>query len=253
MNQGNNGVNMSTSDNTNIGYIKESGDTFDTPKKVTPINSASGLVCPKCGFGLAPEATICMHCGKKVEEITGAAEETSVVYENARKKGIKGIIFTNLLLFAIAISAYFIFEIPSEITIKDITISLDFLTPIVAIGIICVTTFYTMCTQILLQKANIIWWGLFVPIYNCFILYRLMTGEDEYFLLNLIGVEACYFYYLTRIDYLIYGAIAYEVLINIIALGFYGKRFSGKSFIMMFLFPIYIPLLALNPNKEYMG
>lgn len=219
------------------------------PKPNDDVETLCAFKCPKCGFGVSSEATICLHCGFNVQEQTGAVAKDNIIYERVKEKKFKGIIITNILITAVLIAVFFFKEEIPYLNTLDSEI-LQVISLVIYIPSLLITMFYNVCYEMLLHKAGLPWWGVFIPIYNIFEFYELCTTVQGFVLWNLVPVAIGYVGYRLDIPYYYLGIIISILIIYISMMSQLASRFDANK-LLMILFPgIYMPIVAINKNYQ---
>lgn len=115
--------------------------------------------------------------------------------------------------------------------------------------------FYFVCFQLLLRKADLPWWGIFIPIYNLYLINKLAFGNGWSFIIlfaPLILLIICALLNLL-------GLLAFITKLWLIILYFYpivftfclGKRFGRSGILTLILAFIIIPSMALSNKYQY--
>ncbi len=122
-----------------------------------------------------------------------------------------------------------------------------------------ISYFYCICFELLLKKADLPWWGMFIPGYNIYLLFQLAFGSGSmFFWVGILGVMSlCSRELLVEGGMeLLYTAIVWVTLLAIgltlLLLPFsLGKRFHQIG-ILTFLFSfIMIPIMAFSKKIQY--
>ncbi len=122
--------------------------------------------------------------------------------------------------------------------------------------------FYFICMQRLLIKANLPWWGLFIPIYNFYLICKLAFGNSNVFKLLIlmsiiyVGLTIYIYHYPTTIDIKLVNIvlILYSIIYNLISLSIpfgIGRSFNHSGIITLIFAPIIIPFLAFSKKYTY--
>lgn len=239
----NQGVNLNTETVPN----QNPSENSNVLVKDQELETLCAMKCPKCGFGISSEATICLHCGYNVQQVTGAVAKDNIIYERVKQKKYTGIFIMNIILTVLFIGVFFFqSDIPY---INDLDI-LTYIGLTVYIPSVLISMFYLTCYEMLLHKANLPWWGVFIPIYNVFEFYELCTSSQFFFLWNLVPVAIGYIGERLYIPYYFIGIVIVEIIIYVSTLSQLASRFDANK-ILMILFPeIYMPIVALNRNFQ---
>lgn len=126
---------------------------------------------------------------------------------------------------------------------------------VILIFIVILSNFQFACKQMIIKKAKMNWWGMYIPLYKDYLMYEVSLDKGWYFLLPtacfyLINYSSNYTYLISQTGVICLaalGAITISVLeiyknINL------AKRFEVNP-ILTVLFPyIMYPIIALNPN-----
>lgn len=235
--------------NPNVG-INTTGEINQTP---VVEKTSVDITCPHCGFKANPNNKMCLHCGKllgatnQVNEVTtNGINQGGIIYDAPANVTQKPIYITNIVLGIIGIIAIFLCS--SLLPVGAATLLM------VSIPSLLVGIFYSMCIQILLFKANLPWWGYFVPIYNVFLISKLMTKRYTFILYSLVPSITILILntFLAKIILLFFVGISgiYMLVLSIVMLSSLARRF-GRSRLGMVLLPfIFIPWTALSSYYE---
>lgn len=120
-----------------------------------------------------------------------------------------------------------------------------------------ISCFYFVCMQLILKKANLPWWGLFIPLYNIYLIFKLATKRGSDCLIMLFGIIMI----IAAPIVLPYSSLVSQVLVVVsyltyiltyfLLIGSIGRRF-GRSAIFTILFSFVVfPALAFSKRYQY--
>lgn len=223
------------------------------------------IVCKKCGEKMEISQRCCLKCGTLNPEnpnnynLLGIENNETLTLDDNRinKKSTNKFLFivVNIIFFAL-------------LTIPILLLNLldDFLKINVFLILLYITIIYFqfISLQKLFIKANLPWWGLFIPVYNTYLFFVLAFGNEKkvakIFIISLVASFLIYFLYI--IIYIVLGSdikfliniVSYitsvlTLLVTILSFLNLGRRFNMPR-ILVLLFPeITIPIMAFN--KKY--
>lgn len=239
--------------NSNINNINTNENIFPINTNVnnnvqninSNINNVNGKIeyCINCGNEITKNMVSCPRCGvynKNNNVPTPVYQE--IGYEHSNYKYSKpAFIIVNVIIFISLLVTVFssLFMLEEEIIMIIVGI----------IGTILVY-FPFFCFELLFIKAELPWWGLFVPIYNVILFYSLCTGNGASCLVEIIPVGISFLGVITSSIGLITFANAINSIIGIVLLFKLGRRF-GRSGILTVLFGfVIIPAIALSKRYQ---
>lgn len=107
----------------------------------------------------------------------------------------------------------------------------------------------------MLKKANIPWWGFFIPWYNVYLLSKLAFKDGWIFLIIFLPVGLPIIYVLLGIKSLITFLVKLqEIIMFIYSLAFtfcLGKSFGRNGLITILFSFVVIPTIALSKKYKY--
>ncbi len=209
------------------------------------------MFCNNCGLEISKDDRSCFNCGavnihnKENEEFLTNASKVKVKEKYDGKLNVPYLI-VNLILFSILLlfDLLFIKFIPFLYSALGITIAY----------------FYFFSYQKLLIKAALPWWGVFIPIYNIYLWYKLTFDSGVMFTLLqfliplFILVTMPLFvmldmYKVTQILYALY--LLYTSVISILSLYLLGKNFGRSGILTILFFYVIIPSVAFSKQFKY--
>lgn len=219
------------------------------------------MFCPNCGNKIVSSNNYCIRCGYSLQSNTTVSNSVNVTQNsNASSKNNNisytrnyssdsGFVVTNMIIYVLVILLIFLFLF----SVKESTLVL-----VVAISF-SISYFYFVCYQKLLIKAGLPWWGMFVPMYNVYLMNKLSFGNGLYMFVPIILTISAYFNLLLFKDNLTIAvsinSIIYIVvyIFPVIQLFCLGRKF-GRSGIITALFSfVVIPTIAFSDKYDYLG
>ena len=213
------------------------------------------MICPKCGKEMDPSWRCCLACGalnesNKVNSSNDSIETLSLD-DHVNNKDLSSnmtMYSVNFVLYIISLIALLVIKFNNEI--------LDSF--IYKFIIITLSSFYLLCYQIIFKKANLKSWGIFIPVYNLYLMFKMAYGNGWHFLTLFIApiliVAGTYFGSTSDIKITKYVNIVSAIIFSIVSLALtanIGSKF-GKSGILTVLFaPIMIPYIAFSKKTRY--
>lgn len=218
------------------------------------------MKCFKCGSEIKEEWRCCYTCGAlNVDNVEnqnmmvdpdeiGSIAINQIVRMQEEKKSFNERIFliVNTIIFFFGFIASF------------------FTGPIVLIvlPIYVVSYFYLICIQRLLIKAKLPWWGIFIPIYDFYLICKLAFGNSNVFkllvlmLVIYIGLTIYITNYPNGLDIKLINIVflLYTILVGLISLSIpfgIGRSFNHSGIITLIFAPIIIPILAFSKKYTY--
>lgn len=240
------------------------GPMYGQPMNQAQVQEPEERKCPKCGFKLSPSSSICMHCGMSV---TGGTDHNEMLlkamddkydkvsdylpgerYLENKSKYIIPMLIVNLIIAALTIIGE-MQVIKAENTILTVNFASELTGIVVATTL--VSTFYIICYQILLAKADLPWWGMYIPVYNTFLSSKLMTNNYFYVFLKLNIPLVIAGVIINFLPQMIAGILAVAALIYTLVLAIkinaeFAHRFKVNSALLFFFPAIVIPIMAFS-------
>ena len=119
-----------------------------------------------------------------------------------------------------------------------------------------------MGIQRLLIKAKLPWWGIFIPIYDFYLICKLAFGNSNVFKLLVlmfiiyIGLTIYITNYPNGLDIKLINIVLllYTILVGLISLSIpfgIGRSFNHSGIITLIFAPIIIPILAFSNKYTY--
>lgn len=213
------------------------------------------MKCPKCGKEMDPSWRCCLACGALNESNPANSSndsiETLTLDDDVDNKDLS----SNMTMYSVNFVLYII-SLIALLVIKFNNVILDSF--IYKFLIVTPSFFYLLCYQILLKKANLKWWGIFIPVYNLYLIFKMAYGNGWHFLTLFIApiliVAGTYFgltYDINITKYVNIVASIISIIVSISLISNIGSKF-GKSGILTVLFtPIMIPYIAFSKKTRY--
>lgn len=218
------------------------------------------MKCKNCGKKLDENSRCCLFCGtinmeeEKNSEIISELMLNSKNYLDEDKfTASKPMIILNVIVI---------------ILLACISI---FISNILTVFLIFILYFYVICFEFIFKKANLPWYGAFIPVYNLFLIYEISfgihTGNKKFLTLINIVLYTIYLapsykmmisdesipeivaviivYAITIIFSILYTVILFKLSQS------FAKKFDQVG-VFVFLFPfIMVPYIAFNKNIVY--
>lgn len=213
------------------------------------------MICPKCGKEMDPSWRCCLACGALNESNKANSSNDSIETLSLDDDINNGDLSSNMTMY----SVNFVLYIISFIALLVVKFNNEILDSFIyKFLIITPSYFYLLCYQILFKKAKLKWWGIFIPIYNLYLMFKMAYGNGWHFLTLFIApvliVAETYFGLNYNINITKYVNIAAAIISCIVSLSLIsniGSKF-GKSGILTVLFtPIMIPYIAFSKKTRY--
>lgn len=213
------------------------------------------MICPKCGKEMDPSWRCCLACGALNESNKAKSSNDSIETLSLDDDINNGDLSSNMTMY----SVNFVLYIISFIALLVVKFNNEILDSFIyKFLIITPSYFYLLCYQILFKKAKLKWWGIFIPIYNLYLMFKMAYGNGWHFLTLFIApvliVAETYFGLTYNINITKYVNIAAAIISCIVSLSLIsniGSKF-GKSGILTVLFtPIMIPYIAFSKKTKY--
>lgn len=231
-----------------------SGMSFTSPSESKETPKSDPNVCPFCGYRVSSNNNMCMHCGKVLKNamesknvlnpdyaITHTKEDNGEVI-NGNPGPIYGVT-TILLILSIIGTCLLSSSINNELISKSMLL-------LITIPSLIVSFFYTLIWELLLFKANLPWWGMFIPGYNIFLLSKLMTNRYGYILkiiypsIVIAGLEFLLAQSVMTYFYLLSGV--YLLVLWICMVAKMSERFNVNFALLLFFPWIMLPIMAFS-------
>lgn len=241
------------------------------------------MYCNKCGSLIRETDRCCMNCGalnmsnpennymqtlvtkvenkmknKPIVEKDYNYYKNKLIKEQENDKNISLAIWIIIGIFTfLEVLACIFFGAILENALRNLGIlsSIAIIANVILIVVIVICNFQFACKQIILKKAKMNWWGMYIPLYKDYLMYEVSLDKGWYFLLP----TACFYlinYSTNYVDLVSQtGVILLTALgaITICVLEIYknvnlAKRFEVSP-ILTVLFPfVMYPIIALNSN-----
>lgn len=231
--------------------------------------------CSRCGSAVNDEDRCCMKCGAlnpfnsknagveadKIEvlDFDTDTEKLEQYLDGKIAKGTRSASIVNMIFVLIS-------WVLTVIFLKDYVGFGNLI--LILIGSLVYVMLGILPLQRLLMKADLPWWGLYVPLYNVYLLYRLgFERVGSLIIIVLLNVLLSFYGVLSKGiikgDYHLYQIITIIVLIAyfIIEVSFYvrycigvGKRFGKPGWfkaLIVFFMPIMFIILAFDGSYGY--
>ena len=213
--------------------------------------------CKKCNKEISSDSRCCLFCGaiNKEEEKNKKIIQEFMLNEQKNKKDkmiSKPMIILNIIVIILLISI--------SLLISNIYISCLFF----------IVYFYALCFQFIFKKASIPWYGIFIPIYNIFLICELSFGTEEgnekflillsiffytwdfgplYEILSDVNLSETLI--LTIIYTLAFLISTFYTIVLYKLLSALAKNFNQNN-VLVFTFPaIMLPIIAFNKKISY--
>ena len=213
--------------------------------------------CVKCGAEMKENFRCCLRCGAlnpyhPDNQSTLAFLNNKDVKELAKKPEVDNNAFApelsplSKILFLIVNLCGFCF---SFLCFSLIGIEMG-------INLIVTTIFYFyfVCYQLLFVKAYLPWWGIFIPVYNIYLINKLSFGTGWFFLIPFIPLVLLIAASILRVVFLIKLALNAQYIISLLyspfLLFFLGKRFGRSGILTILLGFIIIPVIAFSSKYQ---
>lgn len=213
------------------------------------------MICPKCGKEMDPSWRCCLACGALNESNKANSSNDSIETLSLDDDINNGDLSSNMTMY----SVNFVLYIISFIALLVVKFNNEILDSFIyKFLIITPSYFYLLCYQILFKKAKLKWWGIFIPIYNLYLMFKMAYGNGWHFLTLFIApvlmVAETYFgltYNINITKYVNIAAAIISCIVSISLISNIGSKF-GKSGILTVLFtPIMIPYIAFSKKTRY--
>ncbi len=222
------------------------------------------MKCVKCGNDITENDLYCPVCGtiniknKENEVIASMANNKDYQYDEENtliKKIIRKLdnckalfIIINIILFLISFPLFkYGFDIGDRYNLLLLVFSLLFDT-------------YALSLEVILKKAGLSWWGIFIPLYNLYLLFKLIFGNGYLSIISIIPLLIFWYAY----DFLSYapglsgittflelGSMAAIIIEFMVIFFMIGKRFGRSGIITMLFSYVIIPSIAFNKKYTY--
>lgn len=217
------------------------------------------MKCVKCGREMDENDRWCFYCGnistenklnndliKMANSYLGKKNECDMSFKSNRFMYITNIIIL-FLIFIMCIILY----VKYGYNKKDY----------IVLAFMPVVGFYIFCFELLFKKSSLPWYGIFIPIYNSYLIFWLaygFIGSSIKFLITILITEMTILVSMYSLIFrniitviAIILSIAINVIIYILIMINIADRFKQKR-ILLVLFPyIMIPFIALNKGIKY--
>lgn len=224
------------------------------------------IICKRCGGKMEISQRCCLKCGTLNPEnpnnynLLGIENNEILTLDDNKinKKSTNKVLFivVNIIFFALLTIPVLLLNLLDNNAFK-INVSLILL-------YITIIYFQFISLQKLCIKANLPWWGLFIPIYNIYLFFVLAFGNEKkvakIFIISLVVIFLINFLHI--IIYMVLGSdskflnniVSYvtsvlTLSVSILSFLNLGRRFNMPR-ILVLLFPeITIPIMAFD--KKY--
>lgn len=217
------------------------------------------MKCLKCGEEINPEWRCCLSCGALNENHPANQDKNIEVLSLDDEEGPKGNLARNITLYSVNFVLYILSLIGLSVMKVNSDVDLGVIDSFGYKFIACtISYFYLFCYQLLLKKANLNWWGIFIPIYNLYLIFKLAYGNGWHFLTLFISPILIFIasYASVKYDfmfgrYVIYFAGLLSVIINLSLTANIGVKFGRNGIITVLFAFVIIPAIALNKKYTY--
>lgn len=217
------------------------------------------MICSKCGSEINENQRYCEVCGTinvsnpSNRTLKNMAEEAILEDEKEPGKFSKFILWaknSNVLFIVVNLVIYVLLMMA---TIREVTGS-NWSTWFVCF-MVSFFHFYFVCYQLIIKKAGFCWWGVIIPGYNLYILFKMSMKNgyvSVFFIIPLLG-------YIIK-DVLTFLGFGYVVDISNLMLMFVaicliffftGKRFGRSGIITVLFFYVIIPSITFSKKYQY--
>lgn len=222
------------------------------------------MKCVKCGNDITYKDLYCPVCGtinlknKENKIIDNMANNKDYQYDEENtfiKKIIRKLdnckalfIIINIILFLVSFPLFkYGFDIGDRYNLLLLVFTLLFDT-------------YVLSLEIILKKAGLSWWGIFIPLYNFYLLFKLIFGNGYLFIISIIPLLVFWYAYdflsfipplVDITTFLELGSMAAIVIEFMVIFFMIGKRFGRSGIITMLFSFVIIPSIAFNKKYTY--
>lgn len=222
------------------------------------------MKCVKCGNDITQQDLYCPVCGtinlknKENKIIASMANNKDYQYDEENtliKKIIRKLdnckalfIIINVILFLVSFPLFkYGFDIGDRYNILLLVFSLMFDT-------------YVLSLEVILKKSGLSWWGIFIPLYNFYLLFKLIFGNGYLFIISIIPLLVFWYAYdflsfvpplVDITTFLKLGSMAAIVIEFMVIFFMIGKRFGRSGIITMLFSYVIIPSIAFNKKYTY--
>lgn len=216
------------------------------------------MICKKCGKEMDPSWRCCLSCGE-LNYNHPANQDGNIEVLSLDDDEPKNNIAQNITLYSVNFVLYILSLIGLSVIKVNSDINFDIINSFGYKFIICtISYFYLFCYQLLLKKANLNWWGIFIPIYNLYLIFKLAYGNGWHFLTLFISPILIFIssYVTVKYDfmygrYIIYLAGLLSTIISLALTANVGTRFGRNGIITILFAFIVIPMIAFNKKYKY--
>lgn len=224
----------------NQGFIKRTGYKSMANSSLVTVGDSSD------DGGVAATSSLKVNSFSKSERQEGEAHIANGLFEN------KIFLIVNIIVFILGIVFINVFSSHFNQTIIGLA---DYIVYFIA-------SFYVICFEILFDKAELPWWGMFIPIYNIYLIYKLAFGTgDMFFLLICLFLFPIFMLFLGGIFKIaeIVNSFAFVMpicslligLLNFIMLFNLGRSFGRSGLITLIFGYVVLPMVAFSSKYEY--
>lgn len=216
------------------------------------------MKCSKCGEEINPEWRCCLSCGA-LNENHPANQDKNIEILSLDDETPKDSLARNITLYSVNFVVFILGLIGLLVIQNSVNLSPEISDHFGYVFILWIITyFYFYCYQLLLKKANLNWWGLFIPIYNLYLMFKLAYGNGWHFLTLLIPpiliFASSYFafkYNFAYSKYIIYFAEILSTIISLSLTANIGTKFGRNGLITILFSIVVIPTIAFSKKYKY--
>lgn len=222
------------------------------------------MKCVKCGKEITKYDAYCNNCGTinlncdKNKVLQDMLEDKNYQYEvnNLWHNKLSRFLDNSKQLFVLLNLISFIISFPVFKYVFDIGNRYNLL----LLVFVLMLNFYRLCIQFILKKAKMHWWGMFIPGYDIYLMFKLSFGNGYLFILMLFPMMV----FFVSVD-LLSSAAGLGILVFVLEMGsliiiliemlvllfMIGRRFGRSGIITVLFFYVIIPSIAFNKKYVY--